>query len=81
MRRSLWGVLAGVALSVMVGVLMSASVRAQETALPSLRLLALQLVNEERTSRQLKPLSLTHALMEAAQSHADDMLRRDYYSH
>jgi uncharacterized protein YkwD len=60
---------------------MTASVRAQETALPSLRLLALKLVNEERTSRQLKPLSLTHELMEAAQSHADDMLRRDYYSH
>jgi uncharacterized protein YkwD len=29
----------------------------------------------------LKPLSLTPELTEAAQSHAADMLRRDYYSH
>jgi uncharacterized protein YkwD len=73
--------LAAVALCVMAGVLMTATVRAQEGDLPSLRLLALQLVNEERTSRQLKPLSLAYELMEAAQSHADDMLRRNYYSH
>jgi uncharacterized protein YkwD len=38
-------------------------------------------VNRERTSRGLSPLRRHPRLDEAAQSHADDMLARRYYSH
>src|SRR6185312_15619523 len=39
------------------------------------------LVNAERTSRGLKPLSRDGDLAQAARKHAADMVRRDYFSH
>ena len=41
----------------------------------------LALVNRERTSRGVAPLRRHPRLDEASQAHADDMLRRRYYSH
>lgn len=46
-----------------------------------LRHLALQLVNEARAGQGLAPLRLDDALNRAAQAHADDMLKRDYFAH
>lgn len=43
--------------------------------------LALALVNEDRGRHGLEPLALTESLNEAAQNHADDMLRRGYCAH
>lgn len=57
-------------------------VRAAQTGdLDRLRALALDLVNGERRARGLPPFGLRPALNEAAQAHAEDMLRRGYYSH
>jgi uncharacterized protein YkwD len=49
--------------------------------LQQLRERALELVNEERRERGLEVLSQGPALDEAAQAHAEDMLRRNYYAH
>jgi uncharacterized protein YkwD len=42
---------------------------------------ALCLVNQERTSRGLKPLKLNRRLSNAAAGHARDMVARNYFSH
>src|SRR4051812_23098362 len=42
---------------------------------------ALCLVNQERTSRGLKPLKSNRRLSKAAASHARDMCVRGYFSH
>lgn len=81
MHLRVWGILSGAAAQLIVIAIIAAPVSAQETVSQDLRELALKLVNEERTSRQLKPLDLDPKLTEAAQSHAEDMLRRNYYSH
>jgi uncharacterized protein YkwD len=49
--------------------------------LDTLRGAALSLVNQDRRQQGLNPLELTEILNEAAQSHARDMSRRDYYNH
>ena len=48
---------------------------------PSLEFQMLQLVNEERTSRGLKPLALDSELVPVARAHAKDMFARGYFSH
>lgn len=47
----------------------------------ALRALALELVNEERRQRNLPPFEAEQDLDEAAQYHAADMLKRNYYAH
>jgi uncharacterized protein YkwD len=42
---------------------------------------ALELVSEAREAEGLAPLALEHALVDAAEAHAEDMLARDYYDH
>jgi uncharacterized protein YkwD len=49
--------------------------------LDQLRQKALELVNGERREHGLETLSLGPDLNEAAQSHAEDMLQRNYYAH
>ena len=48
---------------------------------PSLEFQMLQLVNEERTSRGLKPLALDPELVPVARTHSADMFSRGYFSH
>ena len=48
---------------------------------PSLEFQMLQLVNEERTSRGLKPLTLDPELVPVARAHSTDMFTRGYFSH
>ncbi len=43
--------------------------------------LALQLANRDRTAAGLPPLQVDPILSRAAQNHAKDMLRRNYFSH
>ncbi|MCO6187769.1 CAP domain-containing protein [Rhizobium sp. L1K21] len=52
-----------------------------ETDLRALRKQALSLVNQARTTRDRSELHLSEPLNAAAQSHAEDMLQRNYYSH
>jgi uncharacterized protein YkwD len=54
---------------------------AQAGDLARLRERALELMNEARGKHGLRPLELGSALNRAAQSHAEDMLRRAYYGH
>lgn len=69
-------------LVVLLAVALANPAGAAETGeLAALRQKALDLVNAERLERGLEPLTPGPALDEAAQSHARDMLRRDYYSH
>lgn len=49
--------------------------------LDAARATALELVNASRAEHDLPPLSTAPPLAEAAQAHAEDMLRRDYYAH
>lgn len=57
-------------------------VHAAETGdLNALRDAALEQVNQSRRDHGLPPLERGTALDEAAQNHAEDMLRRSYYSH
>jgi len=49
--------------------------------LMALRGAALELLNQDRRERTLPPRELDAILNEAAQKHAEDMLRRGYYSH
>ena len=65
----------------LVTALLSASPAAEDARLASLRTLALHLVNQSRQAHKLPPLVLDPKLINAAQSHADDMLKRNYYSH
>lgn len=68
--------------SVMILVLLGQPVVAAETGrLEELRAEALSLVNTARKQHGLNPLQSTEILNSAAQAHAEDMLRRNYYSH
>jgi uncharacterized protein YkwD len=49
--------------------------------LARLRTAALALANAERAARGLRPLAADPALDRAAEAHAIDMLRRNYFSH
>ena len=49
--------------------------------LDTLRQAILGMVNKDRRDHDLPPLKLDATVNEAAQNHAEDMLRRDYYSH
>lgn len=64
-------------LAVMIA--MASAVAAAELA--DLRNRALALVNQARQGQGLAQLELTGPLNQAAQKHAEDMLRRGYYSH
>jgi uncharacterized protein YkwD len=48
---------------------------------PDLELKMLELVNQERTSRGLKPLGLDTELIPVARAHSQDMFSRGYFSH
>ncbi len=50
-------------------------------SLPAVRAYALELVNRDRASHGLPPLVANQVLDRAAQSHAQDMLKRDYFAH
>jgi uncharacterized protein YkwD len=43
--------------------------------------LAVELVNRDRAAEGLPPMQIDAQLAKAAQSHAEDMLRRNYFSH
>ncbi len=74
--------LAASVLVALVGLAVPAGAQEPRTGdLNSLRAEALELVNAARGERKLAPLALTGRLNDAAQSHAEDMLRRDYYAH
>jgi uncharacterized protein YkwD len=47
----------------------------------TLRSACLELLNQDRSEQNLPPLELDAILNEGAQKHAEDMLRRSYYSH
>lgn len=55
--------------------------RAENSSAENLRALALQLVNQSRSEHNLPPLTLETKLTKAAQFHAGDMLKRNYYDH
>ncbi|WP_158218071.1 CAP domain-containing protein [Marinibacterium profundimaris] len=72
----------GAALALLLGFLLligSQMARAEDRA--ALRDAALQHVNQSRTDEGLPPLEPGASLDEAAQKHAEDMLKRGYYSH
>lgn len=73
MRTFRWGRSAALALTLLAP---SAAAGSE-----GLRQHALELVNSSRGEHGLEPLKLEEGLSEAAQAHADDMLRRDYYAH
>ena len=50
-------------------------------SLPELRAFALELVNRDRTLNNLSPLVEDPLLSKAAQLHAEDMLKRQYFDH
>ncbi len=50
-------------------------------SLPELRAFALKLVNRDRTLNNLPPLVEDPLLSKAAQLHAEDMLKRQYFDH
>lgn len=66
---------------VLLVLLLLAFPAASAAELDRLRSRALALVNEGRTGHGLDALRFSAELDEAAQAHADDMLRRDYYAH
>jgi uncharacterized protein YkwD len=68
------------AFAIALAILVSPSA-GRETGREALRWLALELVNQSRAAHNLPPLRLEAKLSSAAQFHADDMLRRDYYAH
>lgn len=74
---------AGLALAGLVAACASApvSVSASPSNIETLRVYSLSLVNQERAKAGLPPLILDAKLTKAAQAHADDMRRRNYYSH
>jgi uncharacterized protein YkwD len=51
------------------------------TARPDLEIKMLQLVNQERTKRGLKPLQWDPEILPVARSHSQDMFARGYFSH
>lgn len=68
-------------LLVILSVFISADAALAETTIETLRARALEMVNASRAENDLPPLKRDPALTQAAQAHADDMLKRDYYSH
>lgn len=68
-------------LSVIAAPIVVNSAAARSADLESLRILAADLVNQSRAEHKLPPLQLEGKLTKAAQSHAEDMRERDYYSH
>src|SRR3954454_14072677 len=52
-----------------------------QTSAVTLANAALCLVNQERTSRGLKPLKANRRLASAARGHAGDMVAKQYFSH
>lgn len=80
-RELAWRTL-GVAAGVFAFLIVAASAHAAESGgIEGWRRLALALVNDARQAHGRSPLALGPALNEAAQAHAEDMLRRRYYSH
>ncbi len=73
-----WRALAAVAVAL---ILLVHPARAEDAKLDGLRDLALKLVNQSRSEHKLPALRLDAKLTKAAQSHADDMRTRNYYSH
>ncbi|MGX1305965.1 uncharacterized protein YkwD [Amorphus suaedae] len=59
----------------------SGGASAASSNIETLRVYSLSLVNQERAKAGLHPLVLDAKLSAAAQAHADDMRRRNYYSH
>ncbi len=57
------------------------AVAAEAADLDALRQRALELVNKDRAAHDLPALELQPALNEAAQAHAEDMLRDGYFAH
>jgi uncharacterized protein YkwD len=70
--------LAGVAACLIVG---HAAADMETGDLETLRGAALELLNQDRREHDLPPLELDATLNESSRKHAEDMLRRDYYSH
>lgn len=54
---------------------------AQDLSLDAMRQRALDLVNQSRRAEKLPPMTLESKLNAAAQAHAADMLKRNYYAH
>jgi uncharacterized protein YkwD len=77
----LTAVVAGAAPASATTVCASADGPTAQTSTVALANAALCLVNQERTSRGLKPLKLNRRLTSAATGHARDMNARGYFSH
>jgi uncharacterized protein YkwD len=74
--KAIWLVLA-----LMCAGLIHGPAAAQELSLDAARKLALDLVNKSRAENKLPPLKLETKLTKAAQVHAEDMYKRDYFAH
>lgn len=72
---------AGLVLAGLVAACASDPGSAAGSNIEMLRVYSLSLVNQERAKAGLHPLILDDTLSAAAQAHADDMRRRNYYSH
>jgi len=59
----------------------SASAQPGEVSKAAMASSTICLLNAERTERGLRPLKVNRRLSRAATAHADDMVRRDYFSH
>ncbi len=64
-----------------VAIILAGPAAAQTLAPETARQRALDLVNQSRRAHQLPPLTLETKLNEAAQGHAADMAKRNYYAH
>ncbi len=58
-----------------------ASSASPTNAFQAVQQLALDLVNRDRAAEGLPPMQIDGKLAQAAQSHAEDMLKRNYFSH
>ena len=72
---------AGLIAGMLMSCLLAAPSLAQAMSLDAARKLALELVNKSRAEQKLPPLKLEPKLTKAAQTHADDMYKRNFYSH
>ena len=59
----------------------SASAQPGEVSKAAMASSTICLLNAERTERGLRPLKVNRRLSRAATAHADDMVRRDYFTH